>query len=339
MNPLPSSMPAADAMTQSSPRMPMLRPLASAIAVLGLATIATSAQAQIVVSPRAGSSFEVRNQAGQAVLVVEEAGRIAIPGLTSAAPVDRVLCFSAATGVLGPCAGGVGVGPTGPAGPAGATGATGATGPAGTVGSTGSAGPAGPTGPTGAAGATGPAGQAGATGAAGPVGITGPTGPTGPIGPAGEQGPPGQPGTNATVSTLHAVGTAARTNVTSNVATVQPGLTLTFTLTQPTTVIVIATIGARNTTTTGGAYASVDSVIYANGSFLPNGGWNRFSVVNPSGGTGVATNTINTTVALPAGTHTIDLRTLRSSGAAPVDIGGNAAVDVNAGELTIVIPQ
>ncbi len=141
------------------------------------------------------------------------------------------------------------------------------------------------------------------------------------------------------MSTLHAFGTAARNNVTSNVATVQPGLTLTFTLTQPTTVVVIATIGARNTTINVGASAVVDSVIYANGTFLPNGGWNRFSVVNPNGISGVATNTINTTIDFPAGTHTVDLRTLRSSGTTAVDIGGDAANEGNAGELTIVIPR
>jgi hypothetical protein len=42
---------------------------------------------------------------------------------------------------------------------------------------------------------------------------------------------------------------------------------------------------------------------------------------------------------LPAGTHTIDLRTARLNGNTPVDIGGNAVTDVNPGELTLLILQ
>jgi hypothetical protein len=205
---------------------------------------------------------------------------------------------------------------TGPQGPAGPAGPTGATGPAGPVGATGTAGAAG------AAGATGPIGPAGPTGAAGAAGATGPAGPTGPSG---------------VIQKYHVYGTAGRLGVTSTVATAQPGLTQTFTLASPATVIIWATIGGRNTATTSGAYATVDMIIYLNGAFLASGGWNRFTLTNPTSANAFSTCAINTMIALPAGTHTIDLRTARLNGSTSVDIGGNAAADTNPGELSILI--
>ncbi len=246
------------------------------------------------------------------------------------------LC-SSATGPAGPA------GPQGPAGPAGATGpagpagAAGATGPAGATGAAGPAGPIGPAGPAGAAGATGatgpagPIGPVGATGAAGPAGPAGATGATGPAGPTGPQGPSG------VIQKYHVYGTAGRLAVASTVATAQPGLTQTFTLASPATVMVWATIGGRNTATTSGAYATVDMILYVNGAFLPSGGWNRFTITNPTSANAFSTCAINTMISLPAGTHTIDLRTARLNGTTSVDIGGNAAADTNPGELTIMV--
>jgi hypothetical protein len=121
------------------------------------------------------------------------------------------------------------------------------------------------------------------------------------------------------------------------VATQQPGMTQTFNLTATSTVIIWATIGGRTTASTSGAYANIDMVIYLNGAFLANGGWNRFTVTNPTASNAFSTGAINTMITLPAGTHTIDLRTLRSNGSSSVDIGGNSALDVNPGELTILI--
>ena len=126
-------------------------------------------------------------------------------------------------------------GPQGPAGPAGAAGATG---------------PAGPAGVAGAAGATGPAGAAGATGPAGAAGAAGATGPAGPTGPSG------------VIQKYHVYGTAGRLGVSSTVATMQPGMTQTFNLTAPATVIIWATIWGRTTLTTSGASATVDTVSY-----------------------------------------------------------------------------
>jgi len=117
----------------------------------------------------------------------------------------------------------------------------------------------------------------------------------------------------------------------------QPGLTQTFTLANPASAIIWASIGARTTSTTSGAYANVDAIIYLDGNFLPNGGWNRFSTVNGASNAFNAV-AINTMVALAAGSHTIELRTLRLAGSTvSVDIGGNASTDVNPGELTILV--
>ncbi len=282
--------------------------------------------AQVVVTPKPGSSFEIHALGGTPVLKVEEAGRVLVPGLSAAADGDTVLCFDAVSGALGPCAAGSVVGPAGPAGPTGPTGAIGPPGPSGAIGAIG---------PTGAAGPMGPAGATGAIGPAGPVGATGDAGPAGPIGATGATG---ATGAAATMTRYHVYGTAGRLAVASAVATVQPGLTQTFTLGSPATVTIWATIGARTTGTGNANYATVDAVVYVDGNFLPSGGWNRFSVVNPSTTNAFNAVAINTMVALPAGTHTVDLRTLRLAGStSTVDIGGNASADVNPGELTIVV--
>ncbi len=179
---------------------------------------------------------------------------------------------------------------------------------------------------------TGPAGAPGTPGAAG---ATGPAGPAGPQGPAGAQGPQGPSGV---IQRYHVYGTAGRLAVTSSTATMQPGMSQTFTLSAPATVMIWATIGARTTVTTSGSYATVDMIIYVNGNFLPNGGWNRFNIVNPTNANSFNTCAINTMISLPAGTHTIDLRTLRGlSSNSPVDIGGNSSLDTNPGEMTLLI--
>lgn len=172
-------------------------------------------------------------------------------------------------------------------------------------------------------------------GDAGPTGSVGATGATGPAGPTGATG---ATGAAATVTRYHVYGTAGRPAVASAVATVQPGLTQTFTLGSPATVMISASIGARTTATGNANYANVDAIIYVDDNFLPNGGWNRFSVINPSTTNAFNAVAINTMVALPAGTHTIDLRTARLAGStSTVDIGGNAAAEVNPGELTILV--
>lgn len=264
-----------------------------------------------------------------------------------AAPTEGLLvydidvnCFffyeSSTTSWLSLCnAGGVGpAGPQGPAGPAGPTGAAGATGPAGPQGPAGANGIDGAVGP---AGPQGPAGTNGVDGAAGPQGPMGATGPQGPAGPAGATGATGPQGPPGVINKYHVYGTAGRTGVSSTTLTVQPGMTQTFTLSATSTVIIWATIGALNTSTGGTAYSLVDMVVHIDGNPLANGGWNRMFVTNTSAVTGMGNCAINTMVTLPAGTHTIDLRTCRSQGNAVVTIGGNSALEVNPGELTIMV--
>jgi hypothetical protein len=234
-------------------------------------------------------------------------------------------------GVTGP------VGATGAVGATGSVGATGAIGATGPVGATGVAGSTGATGATGSIGASGPTGAAGAIGATGPAGATGVGGPAGPTGATGTTGATGATGTSGLVGHYHVRGTAGRLAVANTTPTVQPGMSQTFNLTAAADVAIWATIGARTTLATTGASAQVDMVIYLDGNFLANGGWNRFTTVNGTNLNAFNTCAINTLVSLPAGTHTIELRTLRVSGTTPVDIGGNSALDVNPGELTIVV--
>lgn len=315
------------------------------------------ALAQVVVTPSPGSSFQVHKQDNTPAISVEDSGRVVIPGLPVASEGTEVLCYDNA-GSLGPCAPGTAVGPAGPQGPAGPAGPAGVPGPAGAMGPAGPAGPAGPTGPAGAdglPGAMGPAGPAGAPGPAGADGVPGPAGPAGadglpgapgpagPAGPAGAAGatgpagPAGPQGPSGIVQVFHALGSAGRLGVTSNIATVQPGVSVSFTLAETATVQILSSVGARMISATDSAWATIDAVIYVNNNFLPNGGWNRFTVSNASAINEFNTISINTVVILPAGTHTIDLRTLRASGNAAADIGGNSAVDVNPGELTVVV--
>jgi hypothetical protein len=78
-------------------------------------------------------------------------------------------------------------------------------------------------------------------------------------------------------------------------------------------------------------------ILYLNNNYLPNGGWNRFTIGNVTGVNAFNTGAINTMISLPAGTHTIDLRTARPYGSSSVNIGGNSSLDTNPGELTIMI--
>ena len=124
--------------------------------------------ADITAVPPSGSGFVVKDAAGtQDRFRVQENGQIYVPGLSSATQNSNVMCFDAASGQLGPCASGTGVGATGPVGPQGATGLAGANGINGANGVAGATGATGPAG-SGAIGATGPIGPSGATG---PVGV------------------------------------------------------------------------------------------------------------------------------------------------------------------------
>ncbi|MFY7989269.1 MAG: hypothetical protein ACOVO3_00960 [Fluviicola sp.] len=150
----------------------------------------------------------------------------------------------------------------GPAGPAGPTGATGAAGPAGPAGPAGAAGAAGAdgidcwdlnangvndpaedinsdgfyngldcTGPAGAVGATGPAGPAGAAGATGPAGPAGATGATGPQGPTGPTANP----VSASLAADFTIPSATFVNI--------PGVSVTFTATKTSALVIFTSSG------------------------------------------------------------------------------------------------
>lgn len=134
-------------------------------------------------------------------------------------------------------------------------------------------------------------------------------------------------------------GTSARLAVTSNVATLQPGLTTNIVVPTGQTVQVtaICDIGTRNTSTTAGNFSGVDVIFFVNGAFLPQGGWNRFTTVNHGTGNSLGTIPVSATFTLTAGTHVFQVRTSRVSGNTSVDIGGNCTTDTNCGEVTLFI--
>jgi len=229
------------------------------------------------------------------------------------------------------------IGPQGSQGPAGAQGPAGNNGIAGTQGLQGNPGNDGAPGIQGPQGSPGAAGVAGAQGIQGAAGAPGQQGPQGPAGAIGSAGAPGPIGANGILQRFHRYGTSGRPNVTSTAYVTQPGLTQTFTVTANTAVMVVASIGARTTGTTSGNYALVDAVIHLNGVPLADGGWNRFTVVNPAATNSFNTTSLNTVLNVLPGTYTIDLRTARFSGNTAVDIGGNSSTEVNVGELTIIL--
>lgn len=143
------------------------------------------------------------------------------------------------------------------------------------------------------------------------------------------------------VRQYHAYNTSARTNVTSTTLTLQPGCTMTIVIPtgQVADIKVDGVLGGVNVSTTSGQYSVFDAVIYFDGTFLPKGGWNRTSVVNP----GSNTNSFNvcslsTTITnVTAGTHTIALYASRSYGNSGVTLGGDCSTTTNCGEIHAVV--
>ncbi len=302
---------------------------------IALASLPGFAIAQVV-TPRAGTGFEVRDAAGSLVLDARESGAVSIPDVAVAAPADRLACSDASSGMLGSCTMGTLPGPTGAAGPSGATGATGAAGSPGLPGTAGVQGPTGPIGPQGLQGATGAQGAAGIPGAVGPTGPVGPAGTAGNAGATGSSG--GTGGTGAAgrgITVYQARGTAGRLAVESNAPTAQPGVSVTFTLPQPSTVMMWASIGSRTTQTATGLSAVVDMTLYLDG--VPMQDASRFTTLNGTSANVFGTGALTTVRSMVAGTHTVELRTARVEGSTPVDIGGNGATEVNPGELTVLV--
>ena len=280
------------------------------------------------------------------------------------------LCSAGGVGPQGPAGP---AGATGPAGPAGATGATGPAGPQGIAGPAGPQGPAGtngidgapgspgPAGPMGATGPQGPAGTNGVDGAAGPAGpqgIAGPagpqgpagangidgaagaTGPQGPAGPAGATGATGPQGPSGIVATYYVSSTGYITNPAT--MTLIPGCSQTISLTAGQKVMIHAVVGGNITSLTVGHWIDARACIMVNGGFLPAGAYSQMYWDNTSThtSTGGGILPLNTYYTVPStGNYTFGLYGLRynGSGAATMQMGGNAAVNINAGEMTIVV--
>ena len=143
---------------------------------------------------------------------------------------------------------------------------------------------------------------------------------------------------NKTVRHFHAYDAAGRTNVNSNVLTLQPGCTINFTIPagQTADVKIDALLGGTNVSTTAGQYSLVDVVIFLDGTFLAQGGWDRTSCINPSGTNtnGFFTSTLTTWANnVTAGAHTLQLMASRNAGTSAVNLGGNCATTTNCGEI------
>jgi hypothetical protein len=181
--------------------------------------------ADISATVPSGGGFVIKNADGtQERFRVQDNGEVLAPGLSSATSNNNLTCFDGPTGRLGPCAAGVGSGPTGATG---AIGPTGVTGPIGATGATGAAGPTGPTGVTGPVGATGATGSGatgatGAAGATGPTGVTGPIGATGATGATGAQGPTGPAGATGAAGIQGSIGPAGPAGATGAIGPTGP---------------------------------------------------------------------------------------------------------------------
>lgn len=169
----------------------------------------------------------------------------------------------------------------------------------------------GPAGPAGAPGADGAAGAAGADGA------DGATGPTGPAGPAGTTGQDAR-----TVFGSSGVFVSVGTDWTA-----LPGLSTTLDLTAG-AVLFVATDGG--VAMSGAGRASVDVALFVDG-VRTEGGLRRVSVAETT--TDVDTWAISQSLTLPAGAHTVEVRTRFGSGIGTVMVSGGPT-SILRGELT-----
>lgn len=141
-----------------------------------------------------------------------------------------------------------------------------------------------------------------------------------------------------TTREFHAFDNLGRTNVTSNVLTLQPNCTINFIIPagQIADVRVDGYLGGTNVSTSAGAYSIFDAVIYVDGAPLVQGGWTRSTINNPGG---VNTNgfggcTLSSWVTgLTAGAHTVQLFGRRFGGNSAVTLGGDCSTITNCGEV------
>ncbi len=145
-----------------------------------------------------------------------------------------------------------------------------------------------------------------------------------------------------TVKQYHAYDTGGRAGVNSTAFTLQPGCTINLTIPsgQIADVKIDGVLGGLNVSTTAGAYSVFDVAVILDGSFLAQGGYNRTSVVNPSG---TNTNSFNVctfstwATGLTAGAHTIQLFASRFAGTSAINLGGSCATSSNCGEIHAIV--
>ena len=93
-----------------------------------------------------------------------------------------------------------------------------------------------------------------------------------------------------TVTQYHAYNTAGRLAVNNNTATLQPGCTINLVIPvgQLADIKIDAVLGGRNAQANADFYSTFDAIVYYDGTFLPQGGWNRTAILNPNPGTNLS---------------------------------------------------
>ena len=147
-----------------------------------------------------------------------------------------------------------------------------------------------------------------------------------------------------TTQYYHAYGTSPRSGVTSSNLVLQPGCLINFTVPtgQIVDVQIFATLGAALDQNNDENQAIYDTVIGVDGPyFLDRGGFNRNTILK--GGSGmyefaIENNSITTVWQnVGPGNHTVGLYSSYYDGNTPLTIGGDCLINVNCGEIHIVV--
>jgi len=118
-----------------------------------------------------------------------------------------------------------------------------------------------------------------------------------------------------------------------------PGMTRTITLTAPAKILCHTDGGIQTTAATTNGFSAVDCVLFLNGAFFGQGGYERVTVVNNLGVvTCLGFWSKEVIATLPPGTYTIDVRTRLNLGA-NANVGGNNLSVLQGVLITQVIYQ
>jgi len=128
--------------------------------------------------------------------------------------------------------------------------------------------------------------------------------------------------------TASGTGSLAMSSNTGTYALV-PGLTQTFTLAAPATVIISADVSVWNNGSGSGDYATADLALLADNAYVTNAGRSRITVTNPDACSAQAYGsvTLHAAITLAAGSHTIQVKAARIDGTwgTQLNAGTNAA--------------